>query len=365
MSIIKSKIQLQHAAAAIAVVLIAVIGTYLLLGVRAAGPMLSSEPENGTITAPAATVSDTAASGGRAVAFRAPVTPTPGPTPPPPPPPTSTTPLRVAAVGDIQPPSASANSDATAAEAIKADFVLGLGDYQYEEGLMSDFNAYFDKSWGPVVSKLYPALGFQHDNALINSSTISYLNGGGAHGYKTPVTLKPVTGYSFNKGGWHFVVMPDACFTNTTKCDPGPLTTWLDNDLRANTAKCTVAVSHQAYFTSTTNMHTNFTALKPWIDLLYKYHVDIYLSGWNHVYERYKPQTGGRVADANGVQAFVVGTGGVGHYTFSGSAPANVAVRNDNTYGVLNLSLGTGTYDWKFTPVRGGTFTDSGTMSCR
>jgi hypothetical protein len=37
--------------------------------------------------------------------------------------------LHIAAVGDIHPPSASANSAATAAAAASADFILGLGDY--------------------------------------------------------------------------------------------------------------------------------------------------------------------------------------------------------------------------------------------
>lgn len=42
------------------------------------------EPEAGTITAPATRISDSSASGGAAIQFGTPVTPTPGPTPPPP-----------------------------------------------------------------------------------------------------------------------------------------------------------------------------------------------------------------------------------------------------------------------------------------
>ena len=81
-------------------------------------------------------------------------------TPPPPPPPRRPAgAVRVAAVGDIHPPSASSKSAATAAEAAKADLILGLGDYQYQSGTMADFNAYFDKDWGPLVRKMYPVLG--------------------------------------------------------------------------------------------------------------------------------------------------------------------------------------------------------------
>ena len=34
------------------------------------------------------------------------------------------------------------------------------------------------------------------------------------------------------------------------------------------------------------------------------------------------------------------------------------------TPGVLKLNLGAGSYDWKFVPIAGKTFTDSGTDAC-
>lgn len=52
-------------------VIFAVIGVMLLIATRAAGPFASAEPENGTITTPAASITDTAASGGSAVQFKA------------------------------------------------------------------------------------------------------------------------------------------------------------------------------------------------------------------------------------------------------------------------------------------------------
>jgi acid phosphatase type 7 len=39
-------------------------------------------------------------------------------------------------------------------------------------------------------------------------------------------------------------------------------------------------------------------------------------------------------------------------------------VRNDDTWGVLRLTLRADGYDWKFLPVPGPSFTDSGTGSC-
>ena len=42
---------------------------------------------------------------------------------------------------------------------------------------------------------------------------------------------------------------------------------------------------------------------------------------------------------------------------------ANSQVRS-TTYGVLRLQLGASSYSWKFLPVAGQSFTDSGTTAC-
>src|SRR6266849_3945735 len=110
--------------------------------------------------------------------------------------------MRVAAVGDIHDEEASSVPAATAAEAAKADFILGLGDYQYDDGAMGKFNSYFDKDWGPNVPKIYPVLGPNHDQFWENADPLKYFNGGGAHGYKSPVILQPYTPYLFDKGSW-------------------------------------------------------------------------------------------------------------------------------------------------------------------
>lgn len=42
----------------------------------------------------------------------------------------------------------------------------------------------------------------------------------------------------------------------------------------------------------------------------------------------------------------------------------NSEERNADSFGVLRLSLHTGSYSWEFVPEAGKTFTDSGTSSC-
>jgi hypothetical protein len=43
---------------------------------------------------------------------------------------------------------------------------------------------------------------------------------------------------------------------------------------------------------------------------------------------------------------------------------ANSEIRNANTFGVLKRTLHPTSYEWKFIPETGKTFTDSGIVSC-
>jgi hypothetical protein len=43
---------------------------------------------------------------------------------------------------------------------------------------------------------------------------------------------------------------------------------------------------------------------------------------------------------------------------------ANSEEQNDDTYGVLKLTLHPTSYDWEFVPIAGSTYTDSGTGDC-
>jgi hypothetical protein len=59
----------------------------------------------------------------------------------------------------------------------------------------------------------------------------------------------------------------------------------------------------------------------------------------------------------------VVGTGGASLSRF-GTVKRNSQVRNATTHGVLKLNLAAGSYSWKFVPIPGKTFTDSGRTRC-
>ena len=79
---------------------------------------------------------------------------------------------------------------------------------------------------------------------------------------------------------------------------------------------------------------------------------DVVLAGHEHNYERFAPQDAAGQARRlqRGIRQFVVGTGGRSHYGF-GRPLANSQVRNDDTFGVLKLTLRRKGYTWNCCPL--------------
>src|SRR5687768_12395652 len=92
--------------------------------------------------------------------------------------------------------------------------------------------------------------------------------------------------------------------------------------------------------------------------------VDLVIVAHDHNYERFVPQDHTGRADPNGIRQIVVGTGGGDLRPLASVVRANSVVRNSGTYGVLKLTLRSGSYDWEFVPQPGATFTDQGTADC-
>jgi hypothetical protein len=166
--------------------------------------------------------------------------------------------------------------------------------------------------------------------------------------------------YSFKiTNNWLIVVLD----SNIPMTATSPQGVWLENLLSANTAVCTIALWHHPLFSS--GPHGNNAWSYPIWQILYNHHVELIINGHDHDYERFAPQTPDAVADsALGIREFVVGTGGAPLYAW-GTIRANSVARDNATYGVLKLTLRTNNYTWNFVPVPGGSFTDSGTDSCR
>jgi len=289
-------------------------------------------------------------------------TPTPPPTLTPTPPTTDA--VVVAAVGDIAcPPTTISTPTATTCHQMATsdllagttpDAVITLGDNQYDNGELNNFNLSYDPSWGRYKAITKPSPGNHEYNT---AGAVGY------YGYFGAAAGDPAKGYySFNLGSWHIIALNSNCAK--VPCSAGSAQEqWLRTDLAANPALCTLAFWHHPRFTSGTG-HSSDLAVDPFWQALYQYGADVVLSGHVHNYERFAPQAPNGTADpVRGIREFVVGTGGKSLYA-SGTGIDNSEVRNSSTFGVLKLTLRPTGYDWAFTPEASKTFTDTGSHGC-
>jgi len=241
--------------------------------------------------------------------------------------------------------------------------VLPLGDIQYYCGGYEAFLQSYDLSWGRVKSITRPVVG--NHEYLTAGGTGCTIDNDGAAGYFNyfgPLAGNPSQGYySYDIGTWHLIALNSNCSHAGGCSSSTPQGKWLAADLAAHSNYCTLAYWHIPLFSSGGRAASNTRSL--W-QTLYNYDVDVVLTGHDHIYERFAPQTADGILDtARGIREFVVGTGGANHTSITTIA-ANSEVRNTNTYGVLKLTLHPTNYDWQFVPEAGKTFTDSGTASC-
>jgi Fibronectin type III domain/Calcineurin-like phosphoesterase len=231
--------------------------------------------------------------------------------------------------------------------------VLPLGDEQYEDGTLPAFMQSYDPSWGRVNGLSHPVPGnheYQSQGAAGYYSYFGSLAGDPTKGY-----------YSFDIGAWHLIALNSEC-ANIGGCGTGsPEEVWLRNDLAAHSNTCTLAYWHRPRFSS--GFNGGNSAFAAWWSDLYNANADIVLNGHDHDYERFAPQDPSQNPDPNGIREFVAGTGGQEHMAFVNPS-RNSQIFNNNTFGVLKLTLHPTSYDWQFVPQAGGTFTDSGTGSC-
>ena len=232
--------------------------------------------------------------------------------------------------------------------------VFTAGDNAYNAGTAKEFKNCYDPTWGRHKARTKPSVG---NHEYITSGASGYF------GYFGAAAGNPKKGYySYNRGGWHVVALNSMC-ENVGGCTAtSPMVRWLKQDLAANPKACTIAYFHHPLFSS--GEHGNETKMRPTRQALYAANADVVVSGHDHDYERFAPQTPRGTRDtARGIREFVVGTGGASHVAF-GTIKANSQVRNADTFGVLKLTLLPDSYKWKFVPVAGQSFTDSGTTSC-
>lgn len=258
------------------------------------------------------------------------------------------------AAGDI----ASCRLDGDSATASLLDRLPGtiaaLGDTAYESGTPREFSECYEPTWGRHRDRTRPAPG---DHEYRTEDAAGYF------GYFGSTAGRPGEGwYSYKVGDWHVIALNSNC--GRVSCEQGsPQVQWLEADLAQSNARCTLAYWHHPRFSS--GAHGSTRSVQPLWQALWDGGAEIVLSGHDHDYERFAPLGAGSSPDPDrGMRQFVVGTGGATLRGFGLFPAGGSEVREAGSHGVLQLTLGEGRYDWRFVPVEGESFTDSGSGSC-
>ncbi|HEV7865456.1 MAG TPA: metallophosphoesterase, partial [Acidimicrobiia bacterium] len=244
--------------------------------------------------------------------------------------------------------------------------VAMLGDGAYPTGDLATYNQCYGPSWGQFKDRTRPAPG-NHDYAVgpKRQSAPGYFD------YFGSSAGDPTKGfYSYDLGSWHIVSLNSTCGVPGAGCTPGSAQLqWLQSDLAAHPAQCILAYWHHPRFFSmekgstATGPSSDVTMSTIW-DTLQAHGADAVVNGHVHLYERFGRQSSAGNLDPNGMREFIVGTGGGHPDSFD---PAHIdphsEARHDTAFGVLQLSLHSGSYDWAFEATDGSTL-DSGTDTC-
>ncbi len=228
--------------------------------------------------------------------------------------------------------------------------VFTLGDNAYEDGTPAEYARCYQPTWGRHRKRTRPSPG-NHDYLTPTAK--------GYFAYFGVAAADRDKGYySYDLGDWHIIVLNSNIDWHAGR----PQEQWLRADLAASTKRCTLAYWHHPRFSSGTT-HGGDPGAQAFWQALYDAGADVVLSGHEHNYERFAPQTPDGTADSvRGIRQFVAGTGGEYTYRF-GPPVANSEVRA-RVHGVFKLTLSSGSYTWQFIPVAGQTFSDSGSGTC-
>ena len=199
--------------------------------------------------------------------------------------PASTRGIRIAAVGDIACKNRPGNNrqvcqyDDVASAIARGNYdrFLVLGDVQYEYGRYQDYVDNYDRYFGRFLPISEPVPG-NHDYGTADAA--------GYYRYFGRIGQTPDGYYSYDLGSWHIVALNSAICPAATGCGPGdPQYQWLQADLAASDAECTLAYWHHPRWDWLHYQNADWTEdyewlrSKPFWDLLSAAHADVVLLG--------------------------------------------------------------------------------------
>ena len=249
---------------------------------------------------------------------------------------------------------------------------LALGDLQYNNGTLEEFQRVWDLQFGHLAGITNPVPG-NHEYGTPGAE--------GYFDYFGPAAYGPLGYYSFDLGAWHVVALnSDTCFDDPG-CGPGsPQYAWLAADLRANDdAACTLAFQHHPPHdwrqwqnfvdpdADNPNAGSETADLLPLFGLMDRSGVDVMLVGHNHIYHRWAPTNVTGARDPEGIRQFTVGTGGRSLYPLGKKPrPSTLEAVQNRAFGVIELTLHARSYDYRWVGLPSDpVFRDAGSFACR
>jgi len=272
-------------------------------------------------------------------------TPTPRTSATPTPIPTTSGSVVLVGAGDIS----SCSNDNDEATARLLDSIPGTvftaGDNAYEDGTYTEYTNCYNPTWGRSFSRTHPSPGNHEYDAPGAAGYFKYFNNVAAY-------------YAYNLGSWRVYSLDSEIDVTSTSAE----VTWLTSDLASHPSLCVLAYWHQPRWSSGSTHGSNSSMQSLWSTLA-NAGTDLVINGHEHNYERFTEMDASGAAASPGLREIIVGTGGESHYPF-GTPLSTSQVRNNSTFGVIKLTLSSGSYAWQFVPVAGSTFTDSGSSKC-
>ena len=245
------------------------------------------------------------------------------------------------------------------------DLFLALGDVQYPTAAGDLDFSFYDGAFGQLRPITLPT-GGDEDWDVDREAFLRYFGGRiDEDGYD-----------SISIAGWHLIVLNSRDCFDADGCRPGsPQYEWLRerlDDPPDDTAGCTLAMWHDprflwaAWWSKDGAPRGSQERVAPFWELLDEAGADVVLHGNAHHYERWEPINAVGDASEQGITQFVVGTGGKSlNEVGPEPRPGNLAVAQDDEFGVLVLDLRPGslTYRWR-SAEPGGSFQDQGSIAC-
>jgi hypothetical protein len=245
-------------------------------------------------------------------------------------------------------------------ESLAPDAVAVLGDNQYQDGELENFQLAYHPTWGRFKAITHPAVGnHEYEGDPERDDASGYFDYFGAaagdrdKGY-----------YRWALGDWTVFVLNSGAINYTRNGNPGlpddcwPVSCavgseqeqWLRAELATlPAASCVLAYWHHPRFSSGFNgQNQPHPETEPLIDALEDHDAELILAGHSHNYERFRP------LDISGLTQFVVGTGGRSLHVPGPQLDTSEVLRAD-LFGVLELTLAPTGWSSRFVAESGQT----------